>query len=234
MKKNPSGNRQLKILRLFTIEFLIVFFLFLVSAYGFYILVNNVFRLNKMSTDLWVFSQLAAIRSDALTDIMIPITHLGSSWFLIVANVALGLYFLLIRKHRWYSIKVPVVALGSVAMMTLLKLFFSRPRPDLPVIEGVLGFSFPSGHSMSAMTFYGLLIYLVWNSAFEKKWKWILIPVLALIIALVGFSRIYLRVHYLSDVLAGFAVGVLWLILSIFIIDRIEKKWFAVSPPPTR
>jgi membrane-associated phospholipid phosphatase len=150
------------------------------------------------------------------------ITFLGSAWFLTSVNVILAVYFLFIRKHKWYSIKVPVIALGGVLMMLLMKQFFNRPRPLTPLLEAIDGFSFPSGHSLMSVVTYGLLIFLVWNSPAKQLHRMLLIFCLALLILLIGFSRIYLRVHYFSDVIAGFSAGIIWLSLSIFIIRKIE------------
>ena len=74
-----------------------------------------------------------------------------------------------------------------------------------------------------SMSFYGLLIFLVWENITNKFWKWLLIVLLLLFILLIGFSRIYLRLHYFSDVMAGFAAGLIWLSLSIWSLRRMEQ-----------
>ena len=104
-----------------------------------------------------------------------------------------------------------------------LKRFFNRPRPDIPVLREVSGLSFPSGHSMMSFTFYGLLIYIVWHEVQNKTLKWILISLLSLTILTIGATRVYLRVHYASDVLAGFSLGLIWLVISLFVIRRVER-----------
>ena len=90
--------------------------------------------------------------------------------------------------------------------------------------EGWGNFSFPSGHATSALIFYGLCAYLLWKSKIPKVWKWVSAVILFLFSLLIGFSRVYLRVHYASDVLAGFCVGSAWLILIIFILEKLKKK----------
>jgi membrane-associated phospholipid phosphatase len=92
-----------------------------------------------------------------------------------------------------------------------------------PVFEAARGFSYPSGHAMSAMTFYGLLIYIVWQKIENKVFRWTLIILLTSIVFLIGFSRVYLRVHYASDVLAGFSVGIIWLVISLWVMGKIEN-----------
>jgi len=210
-------------LALISIELLLLLVLFFISVLGFAYLVNKIFKLKRTGMDNRVFNFMELYTTDANTSIMKFITFFGTHVFLIPANLALIGYFLFIKKHRWYSIKVPVVAIGSVVIMSLLKLYFSRSRPLTPILQEVQGFSFPSGHAMSAMTFYGLLIYLMYRYIQGTISKTVLIGFLALFILLIGVSRIYLRVHYTSDVLAGFAMGIIWLVLSLWIMGKIEK-----------
>ena len=100
---------------------------------------------------------------------------------------------------------------------------FNRPRPLIPLLEPAMGLSFPSGHAMSSVTFYGLLIYFIWKQKERNKLlRMGLISLLIVIILVIGISRIYLRVHYASDVIAGFCVGIIWLTTAIFTIDKIQ------------
>ena len=89
------------------------------------------------------------------------------------------------------------------------------------------GFSFPSGHALISMVFYGLFIHMTWHEVKIKWLRYLLIVVLSILILLIAFSRVYLRVHYASDVIAGIAVGFIWLVLSLNIIQRIEKRYVA-------
>ena len=107
--------------------------------------------------------------------------------------------------------------------MVGLKFFFQRPRPLIPLLQEISGLSFPSGHAFMGTIFYGLLISIVYRDVSNIWRKWILIAILVITILLVGFSRVYLRVHYLSDVLAGFCFGILLLIIFLWLIKRIEK-----------
>jgi undecaprenyl-diphosphatase len=154
---------------------------------------------------------------------MTAITFLGKHEFLIPANLVLIAYFLFIRRHRWYSIKVPAIALSSLALMYVLKNLFGRERPLVPLLEQARGLSFPSGHALMSVTFYGLLAYIAYKSVKNKAAKWTLVIFLLVLIHLIGFTRIYLRVHYFSDVLAGFATGFIWLAFSIWMLNRLEK-----------
>ena len=106
-------------------------------------------------------------------------------------------------------------------------IFSTCKDPDIPVIEKVDGYSFPSGHALIGVVFYGLVIFVIWHEV-KQKWLKILLTIFfVLFILLISFSRIYLSVHYASDVIAGIAVGFIWLVLSLNIIHRIEKKYIA-------
>ncbi|GAA4373931.1 phosphatase PAP2 family protein [Hymenobacter koreensis] len=148
-------------------------------------------------------------------------TFLASRNFISGAALSIIAYFLFIRKHRWYSLKVPVVALGSITLNLLLKNFYNRPRPLLP-LTSASGLSFPSGHAMISASFYGLLVYLVWEHVENRSLRWLLTVLLVVLILLIGLTRVYLRVHYASDVLAGFSAGVLWLLIALPALKRLE------------
>jgi undecaprenyl-diphosphatase len=169
-----------------------------------------------------VFNYLEHYVNPVNNRIMLFITFFGGHYFLIPANLLLIGYYLL-KKHRWYSIKIPAIAITSLLLMTFSKHLFNRHRPLIPLLKEAKGLSFPSGHALMSITFYGLLIYIVWKTVKNRFLKWTLVIFLLLWIQLIGFSRIYLRVHYASDVMAGFALGFLWLVISIYIIDRMEK-----------
>ena len=160
--------------------------------------------------------------NDRNNEIILFFTQLGSHKFLIPANLVMIAFFLF-RKHKWYSIKIPAIALSSLGLMALLKQLFSRPRPGIPLLYSAKGLSFPSGHALMSITFYGLLIYITYKLV-KKGWiRWSIIVLLMLLIAFIGFTRIYLRVHYASDVIAGYSIGFLWLVFSIWMLNRMEK-----------
>jgi undecaprenyl-diphosphatase len=105
-----------------------------------------------------------------------------------------------------------------------LKRLFGRERPSDQLLEQATNFSFPSGHALMSITFYGLLAYIGWHSIKNRPLKWVTIIFLISWILAIGASRIYLRKHYYSDVIAGFALGFLWLVVSLEVIRFIEKK----------
>lgn len=208
---------------LLSLEMAVVTVLFVASLITFIFIARRIFKIQNEQLDFAVFAALEPYANETNNKIMLAITFLGRHEFLIPANLILIVYFLFIKKHRWYSIKVPAIALSSLALMFILKNLFNRPRPLIPLLEEARGLSFPSGHALMSVTFYGLLIYIVYQSVKDKPLRWTIITFFIILILLIGFSRIYLRVHYTSDVLAGFAMGFLWLVISISIIRRMEK-----------
>ena len=154
-------------LALLSVELVIVIVLFILSLVAFFYITDEIIVEKDNAFDNAVFAGIHPFISPFLTNVMRVVTLFGSHNFLIPANIILAVFFL-IRKHRWYSISVPVVSLGSFIVMWSLKLFFSRQRPDDPVYQAAMGFSYPSGHAMSAMTFYGLLVVLVWRYVRKK------------------------------------------------------------------
>jgi undecaprenyl-diphosphatase len=174
--------------------------------------------------DNYLFDHVHPYVNDVHTNFMLIVTFFASQNFLLPANILLALYFLAVKKDKWAGIKVIVVSLGSFLLMSSLKNYFHRGRPVHPVHEAALGYSFPSGHAMSAMTFYGLIICLFVTKVENLKARWAVGVFLSLLILAIGFSRIYLRVHYASDVLGGFAIGYLWLVISLWTLNKLEKK----------
>jgi membrane-associated phospholipid phosphatase len=223
-------------LALLSAEMTIVVCLFVVALAAFVYITRRIFVLNKTKLDDRVFAYLKNHVSERNNEIMQFFTFLGTHEFLIPANLLLIAYFLFIRKHKWYSIKVPAIALSSLGLMFLLKHLFNRERPDIPLLQEAKGLSFPSGHALMSVTFYGLIIYMVFKSVRNRELKWTLITLLILLIMIIGLSRIYLRVHYASDVMAGYCIGFLWLVFAVYMLNRMEKysrrKFDAVVQEP--
>ncbi|MDB5208234.1 MAG: phosphatase family protein [Flavisolibacter sp.] len=208
---------------LLSVEMLAVLLLFITALLSFAYLIRKVIVLHQTGLDERVFAFLKNYSSNRADDLMLFFTFLGTHNFLIPANLVLIAYFLFIKKNKWYSIKIPAIALSSLGLMVGLKHLFGRPRPDLPLIFKADGLSFPSGHAMFSVTFYGLLIYFIYTTVLNKVLKWTLIFFLLLLVIVIGFTRVYLRVHYASDVIAGFSVGFMWLVFALTILNRMER-----------
>jgi undecaprenyl-diphosphatase len=128
---------------------------------------------------------------------------------LLVLDVLLCLYFLL--KRYWPELAMAALGLsGAGTLFSVLSNYFGRPRPPIQVSIIVNLPGYPSGHAVSVVVFYGLLAYLLVPKMPSAFWKAVVVIVTLLIIAFVGFSRIFTGGHYLTDVLAGYAVGIAW------------------------
>ena len=178
---------------------------------------------HNTSFDEFIFSKLQPITSLSLTKLLLFITFFGTFNFLLPAYLVLIIYYLFKRKKFLY-LPILFIGLSSTAALYSLKYLFKRPRPLDPLLHSVNGFSFPSGHSFSGFTFFGVLIYIVWQSKIKKIWKWILYVLLFIFAFSIGLSRIYLHVHFASDVLAGFCLSVIWLTISFWILQAVKKN----------
>ncbi len=208
---------------LLSIQILVSVSVFSAALFAFIGIAKMIFKEKKEDFDQHAFHFLKNQVTEINTDVMQVFSFLGAHTFLIPANLTLVAWFLFIKKHRWYSIKVPVIAFSSLLLMFCLKFIFQRNRPLTPLLAEAKGYSFPSGHALMSLTFYGLIIFLVWQKE-KKTWiKWALTILFALLIIFIGISRVYLGVHYASDVLAGFCVGLMWLFLSLWILRKIES-----------
>lgn len=161
------------------------------------------------------------LRSPLLTELEVLITRLANVSGQVVITLIITLVLLVLKKWRtgiWYGL---TVLLGAGALNGLVKNIFQRVRPDqISHLIEQGGYAFPSGHAMGSMIIFGGLLFLVIRSIHTKNgntsgWKWLLTLILGLLILSIGLSRIYLGVHYPSDVIGGFSLGLAWLSLSI-------------------
>ena len=189
---------------------------------GFLALAEDVFHKEIMNGDIIGYEIISKfLISDFVTPIAKFITNFGGATFLIVLTIAL---FIVIKNK-----KIGVSIFSNLVIVTilnqLLKGILQRPRPTEYRIIEETGYSFPSGHSMISMAFYGYLIYLIYKYVKNKYIKWISIVVLSLLICTIGISRIYLGVHYTSDVLGGFLISISYLVIFISAVNKfiIEK-----------
>lgn len=155
------------------------------------------------------------------TKVVKVITNITSPLGVILSAVIL----IIIIKNKKIKISLAIDLLGITIINNLLKVIIKRPRPNINRLVTETGYSFPSGHSITSMVFYGYLIYLIYKYIDNKKIKIPLIIILSLLIVTIGFTRIYLGVHYTSDVIGGFLLGVAYLIIFIGVSNKyIEKK----------
>jgi membrane-associated phospholipid phosphatase len=171
--------------------------------------------------DTAVFDFFISLRNPGLTYFFRFMTEMGGRLAYIIISAALGAYFF-IRHRNWkFIVQTISVLLLSTVTNIALKLVFNRARPAHEHLVKVYTLSYPSGHAMSAMAFYGFLIYLCVVSSIPRFTKSIIVIFLVLIILAIGTSRIYLGVHYPSDVAAGFIGGLIWVTLCIIVFNAI-------------
>ena len=216
-------KKALALLALFSVEFIFTWIIFLGSLVIFSMVVGEVFIEKEQDIEAKAFAFTSHITSYRMTQFMLGISFLASVEFISVFALAIFVYFIFIRKHHWYSLRVPVAAIGSISLNLIMKWMFNRPRPALEHLTEVSGLSFPSGHAMMSFSFYGLIIYLIFENVKNKTLRYAVCLLLLILMHLIGLSRIYLHVHYASDVLAGFALGTVWLIISLYVLKKLEN-----------
>jgi len=156
-----------------------------------------------------------------LDNIFLVITMLGKSYVVIIITILLIFYFW--KKRDWeYIIPLILSVAGSSATALILKLFIARPRPVGVAVYIEDLSSFPSGHATVAVALYGFLAYFIYKKWFGVR-RWLGLIGMLIIIILIGLSRIYLGVHYFSDVVGGYLVGGLWLVGSIIYLKKTNK-----------
>ena len=175
---------------------------------------------NIIPFDDAVYSLIAGNITEEKTRFFQFITNMASTQCIVLLCLA-SLIFI---KNIKTGILISVNSINSVIINSIFKRIIRRERPIVLHLIEETGFSFPSGHSMAAMSFYGFLIYLIAKSNFNKYTKIIYISLLSTIIILVGISRIYLGVHYASDIIGGYLTSIIYMFIYIFTVDKIKKK----------
>lgn len=172
--------------------------------------------------DASVIDYFSAHRSPELVRWMSYTSFLGSTAFLLPAYlVCIG--WLSAKNQYQSAIEIAIVGISSTLVMFSLKQFFERHRPADPVISGVAGFSFPSGHALSGFIFCTLIAEMIYRQAWKRSTKAAYIAVLALISLLIALSRVVLNVHYATDVIGGICVGCIWVIISFSLFRKIRS-----------
>lgn len=157
----------------------------------------------------WIAARLI---SPGLTPVVLAITRLASAVWLIALAAAL-LVVLAVRRRAAIGAAIALNLACVAALNEILKSIMCRPRPSVTRLAVEHGFSFPSGHAMASTAFYGFLIYLIHRYMRDAAAKWTLIALLALLVPVIMATRVYLGVHYVSDVLAGCLCSIAWLTL---------------------
>ena len=209
---------KVKKLGMKNIKWIILFILLIIVL----AIVEDVFEEKIVKLDTIGYNLISNIINPSITPIAIVITSLGGA----IVIVALAIDVLILVKNRKISFSILLNLVIATVLNLVLKNIVQRPRPDEYRLITETGYSFPSGHSMISMAFYGYLIYLTYKYLKNKKLKIILITILSILIILIGITRIYLGVHYTSDVIAGFLISVCYLIIYTSLVKKyiLEKE----------
>lgn len=165
-------------------------------------------------------------RFPQLTDIMLVVTELGDRTAYIIGGVLLLLFFYFRYRSLIFPLQTGLVLLVAGGLNRWLKALIDRPRPVDDRLTEVHSLSFPSGHAMGSIAFYGFLIYLTWRLTPKNPGlRWLFTVLLVMLILAIGYSRIYLGVHYPSDVLAGYAAGGACLAIFIAIFSYVRYRY---------
>ena len=182
------------------------------------ILIVLYFTNQLLGTDTLIYNFISKFITPSKTKFFTIITDMGDYIGMIIATIIILIFN---HKHNQKrNVSLILLLILSVLYVSIAKNIFQRPRPEILQLITIGGYSFPSGHSTFSMAIYGYLIYLV-NKEMTHNIKHIFIFLLTLLIICIGLSRIYLGVHYFSDVFAGFISGLI--ILNIILI--IENKF---------
>lgn len=166
---------------------------------------------NVSNFDNFIYNIIIKIKCQPVTIFFKFISFLCSTWFIIIATILIMIF----SKNKKNAFLIALNIFLCVILNQTLKFIFVRERPlDINlIIEN--GYSFPSGHSMLSLAFYGLFLYIIDHKKIKRSYKLLYSSLLSLLVLLIGISRIYLGVHFASDVIAGYAISMAYLIVYI-------------------
>ncbi len=199
-----------------------------VGAVGFILLTTSMSHNELKTFDQEVVADVIQYRGNTLTVIMKFVTTIGDIFGYLFLVAIMGLFFYL-RKRWRTALEVTLVLVLASGLNIVLKEVISRPRPIINRIVYADFYSFPSGHAMSAIVFYGFISYLS-IILIKKGWlKTVIIMGCAFMVMIIGISRIYLGVHFPSDILAGYLAGSSWLMLCIIVLNFMALRKIRLS-----
>ncbi len=193
-----------------------IWFVLFIIVFVLVSITENVYNNDIMNIDVFMHDLVVNnLRSDYLTFIMLFITNFCNPIILLL----LSLIILIFSKDKKMGLIILINLFVSILLNLIFKGIIQRDRPLEDFLIEESGYSFPSGHSMVSMAYYGLLMYFVFKKVDDKEIKYIIMFLLGFLILLIGFSRIYLGVHYASDVIGGFLISIVYLIWVIKLLN---------------
>lgn len=170
-----------------------------------------------LALDMQILHFIFTLRTPALNSIMIFISHLGAEG--VVLGTILVTAILLFKKHKREAFLMLFIFVMAIVLNTSIKQLTARPRPQYFPLVIENDFSFPSGHSMTSFVYYATISYFIFHFTHKKRFSLIISASCILLIALIGFSRVYLGVHYPSDVIGGYLGGLAWF-TTVILVDK--------------
>lgn len=168
-----------------------------------------------IKSDSLANAKAVMLHSPTLTKIMLVITNIGGTVCMVILSV-LAFAFLAYKKRWRHAFFFSLSMAGALVLELLLKTLAHRQRPENSLVQ-TSGYAFPSGHATMALVFFSLLIYLFKDDIKKELWKHVFIISSIFLALLIGFSRVYLNAHWLTDVIGGFALGLFWLMLMMLV-----------------
>lgn len=227
MRKSKTVQKKNNKASIFGYKVAIVVILCAIAVILFLVFTNLVFKNSLSYFDSRLIELVYNSRTPELTRFSFFITAFGSSLFFFTASIVVAafLYF----KNKIDSLIFIVIIFSAVIINIFLKSFYSRPRPGLDSLIIENSYSYPSFHAMSSFVLYSAIAFIIYKSTKNRNFSIIISILFGLLILLIGLSRIYLGVHYPSDVIAGYLGGFIWiLVLIIFqrtiIFERLYNK----------
>lgn len=207
---------------------LLIVLLVVVLGINFFISLTETLHSDALAKyDSRVTEFIISFRTPALNKFLQFITEVGDFYgYLVIAIISTIIFYLKFKNWR-YVVEIFFVLIVSGLSNVALKQVINRARPDAEHLVSVASLSYPSGHAMSAIAFYGFLIYLVYTFKLKAWLKTGLILVFGFLILTIGISRVYLGVHYPSDIVGGYIAGFIWVLFCIVlfhIIDLLRKR----------
>lgn len=182
-------------------------------------LIHLIFRVEEISFDTAVYNVISKLISEPTTAFMKAITTMGSA--ITFLSIIIIIFCTTNNKYGKYA---TINLISIVILNFIFKNIFDRPRPNEFRLIEETGYSFPSGHSMVSMAFYGLILYFIWKKVQNQYLKWSSCILLSLLIIGIGISRIYLGVHYTSDVIGGFCFSIAYLACYTHFLKVVDEE----------
>ncbi|MGG3306448.1 phosphatase PAP2 family protein [Paenibacillus lautus] len=208
-----------------------IFLISMISLIGFITLAALVKRQGLETFDMAIITTVQAWEQPLITDIAIGLSFIGSIGPVIMLCLIVIAVLYWVLGHRVEILLLIVVVFGSSILNVLLKWVFQRARPDIHRLIEITGYSYPSGHSMAAFSFYSVLAYLLWRHIDSRAGRGTLLSISVVMILGIGLSRVYLGVHYPSDILGGYLAACAWL---GFLVRSYEKRMGKRANPEDR